>query len=107
MIGRREEIQLLKKAYESPYSEFVTVYEVAYARCRVQTEHRDLGYKAAVRKPEYEVLREVPHRMYPEGRPDAARIPAEKRVPYSADDDVRNSNRRNAVVEQMETSEYR
>ena len=26
MIGRREEIQLLKKAYESPYSEFVTVY---------------------------------------------------------------------------------
>ena len=24
MIGRREEIQLLKKAYESPYSEFVT-----------------------------------------------------------------------------------
>ena len=26
MIGRKEEIQLLKKAYESHYSEFVTVY---------------------------------------------------------------------------------
>ena len=91
----------------SLYSEGRIIYEVGRCDGSIELQDRELGYNAAVRQTEYDVLCVVPRRVRTEGEPDAVEVIHDQTVEHCDGHQVQDRHKRDTVVQKMQRHEYK
>ena len=91
----------------SLYSESGIVYEVGRCDRSIKLQDRELGYNAAVRQTEDDVLRVIPRRVRAESKPDAVEVIHDQTVEHRDGHQVQDRHKRDTVVQKMQRHEYK
>ena len=84
------------------YSECRIVDEVGSRIGGIKLKDRELGYDAAVRQAEDDVLCKVPCRVRAEGQPDAVEVVHDQRVEHRDCHQVQDRHQRDTVVKKVQ-----